>query len=174
MGIPFEAISRGLAELKSVPGRFDVVSKDGVSAVIDYAHTGDALSKLLDSANEVRTGKIITVFGCGGDRDKSKRPIMGKIASEKSDIVFVTSDNPRTEAPDSIIADIVAGISGSNYTVIPDRASAIREAAAVAREGDILVIAGKGHEDYQILGKEKIHFDDREEALKALSARSKN
>ncbi|MCL2025923.1 MAG: UDP-N-acetylmuramoyl-L-alanyl-D-glutamate--2,6-diaminopimelate ligase, partial [Leptospirales bacterium] len=174
MNIPLEAICRGLAELKGVPGRFDVVSRDGVSAVIDYAHTGDALLKLLDSVNEVRTGKIITVFGCGGDRDKTKRPLMGKIASEKSDIVVVTSDNPRTEPPDSIIAGIVAGINGKNYTIIPDRASAITEAVAMAGVGDIVVIAGKGHEDYQILGKEKIHFDDREEALKALSARSKN
>ena len=172
MNIPFETICRGLAELKGVPGRFDVVSRNGISAIIDYAHTGDALSKLLDSVNGVRTGKVITVFGCGGDRDKTKRPVMGKIASEKSGMVIVTSDNPRTEPPDSIIADIVAGISVKNYTVIPDRASAIREAVVMAGEGDIIVIAGKGHEDYQILGKEKIHFDDREEALKALSARS--
>ena len=174
INIPFEAICRGLAGLRGVPGRFDVVSEGGVSAIIDYAHTGDALSKLLDSVNGVRTGKIITVFGCGGDRDKTKRPLMGKIASEKSDVAVVTSDNPRTEAPDSIIADIVAGISSKNYIVIPDRASAIREAAVMAGEGDILVIAGKGHEDYQILGKEKIHFDDREEAQKALYARSRN
>ena len=172
MKIPLETICRGLAALKGVPGRFDVVSEGGVSAVIDYAHTGDALSKLLDSVNGVRTGRVITVFGCGGDRDKTKRPVMGKIASEKSDVAVVTSDNPRTESPDSIIDDIVAGISGKNYIVIPDRASAIREAAAMAGEGDILVIAGKGHEDYQILGKEKIHFDDREEARKALYARS--
>lgn len=175
MGIPFAQIQKGLASISGVPGRFEVIgSESGITAVIDYAHTGDALEKLLSSVEQMRAGRIITVFGCGGDRDNKKRPVMGAIASSKSDMVFVTSDNPRTENPDSIISDILAGINKSNYTVITDRRSAIEEAVFAAEPGDIVVIAGKGHEDYQILGKEKIHFDDREEARKALQKRGVN
>ena len=173
--IPYEMIQAGLKKLKTVPGRFDVIrSGRGISVVVDYAHTGDAVQKLLDSVNELRTGRVITVFGCGGDRDRTKRPVMGKIASDNSDLAIVTSDNPRTEDPEAIIKDIVAGIERDNFHVVTDRREAIREAVMMARPGDIVVVAGKGHEDYQILGKEKIHFDDHEEARRALDERDRN
>ena len=175
MNISIADIQNGLASLTGVPGRFDVVRSDvEIPVIVDYAHTSDALDKLLNSVSEMRTGRIITVFGCGGDRDKTKRPVMGKIASLNSDQVVVTSDNPRTEDPNAIIADITAGIDKNNYIVIADRKKAIEEAVSMATHGDIVVIAGKGHEDYQILGKEKIHFDDHEEARKALAMRNKN
>ncbi|HOW84193.1 MAG TPA: UDP-N-acetylmuramoyl-L-alanyl-D-glutamate--2,6-diaminopimelate ligase, partial [Spirochaetota bacterium] len=170
LGLAYNVISRGLADLKSVPGRFDViVSKKGFSAVVDYAHTADALLKLLESVRELSPARIITVFGCGGDRDRTKRPVMGKTASEHSDVLFITSDNPRKEDPEAIIRDIIAGIGKGGYTVEPDRRAAIRLAVESAREGDVIVIAGKGHEDYQIIGAEKTHFDDREVAREFIS-----
>ncbi|MCU0846761.1 MAG: UDP-N-acetylmuramoyl-L-alanyl-D-glutamate--2,6-diaminopimelate ligase [Spirochaetes bacterium] len=172
LGIPMEKIVSGLSGLKAVPGRFDVLSSgNGFSVIVDYAHTGDALLKLLQSVREVCRGKIITVFGCGGDRDRTKRPVMGAIASENSDFVIVTSDNPRTEKPLAIIDEIRAGISGNNYEVIQDRTEAIGRAVFMGRSGDVIVIAGKGHEDYQIIGTEKIHFDDRETAVRFMSER---
>ncbi len=172
LDIPYGMILKGLKSLSGVPGRFDVIaSKLGISVVIDYAHTGDALQKLLESVNELRTARVITVFGCGGDRDRTKRPVMGRVAAENSDFVIVTSDNPRTENPGAIIADITAGISSDNYRVIEDRRQAIREALFIAQPGDIVVIAGKGHETYQIVGTEKSHFDDHEEARDALKDR---
>ncbi|TAL35714.1 MAG: UDP-N-acetylmuramoyl-L-alanyl-D-glutamate--2,6-diaminopimelate ligase [Spirochaetes bacterium] len=163
LGLPWDAIVRGLEKVESIPGRFDCVrSGMGFSAIVDYAHTGDALEKLLESARELAAGRLITVFGCGGDRDRTKRPLMGDIASRLSDRVIVTSDNPRTEVPDAIIRDILAGITGKNFEIEPDREKAIREAIFMARPGDLVVIAGKGHEDYQITGTVKRHFDDRE------------
>jgi len=163
MGVPFVEIAAGLKDLMTVPGRFDVLRADaGFVVVVDYAHTADALSKLLGSVNEIDHRRIITVFGCGGDRDRTKRPLMGKAAEEHSDLVIVTSDNPRTEDPGEIIREIVDGLTRDNHEIIPDRESAIAKAVAIAREGDIVVIAGKGHEDYQIIGAERIHFDDRE------------
>ncbi len=168
-GIPFHVIKAGLEKLEGVPGRFQsFLSSSGISAVVDYAHTGDAVDKLLSSVCAMKTGRIITVFGCGGDRDKTKRPVMGKIASEKSDTAVITSDNPRTEEPEAIIADILKGIDKKNFIVVPERRQAIRKAAALAVPGDIIVLAGKGHEDYQIIGKTKVHFDDMEEIKKAL------
>ncbi len=167
LGVSYEAIAAGLAEIESVPGRFDVLLGDGGYAiVVDYAHTVDALQKLLTSAGELEHRRLITVFGCGGDRDRTKRPLMGKVAEEHSDIVIVTSDNPRSEDPGSIIADIVTGMTPGRHEIIPDREEAIRRAVETAGEGDIVVIAGKGHEDYQIIGKEKIHFDDKETAAR--------
>ncbi len=160
-GVPFEVIQEGLRNLPAVPGRFHVIpSKLGFCAVVDYAHTGDALQKLLLSARDLEPARIITVFGCGGDRDKGKRPIMGKIAEEASDIVVITSDNPRTEEPKAIINDIIAGLAKKNHTVIVEREDAIHHAIRIAKEGDLIVIAGKGHEDYQIIGTTKTHFDD--------------
>ncbi len=159
----------GLQKIETVPGRFSTMaSPKGFYVVVDYAHTDDALVKLLSSARELNPSKLITVFGCGGDRDKSKRPLMGKSALSFSDFAVVTSDNPRTENPLSIIDDILSGIDApaEKYTVIPDREEAIAHAVALAQKGDLVVIAGKGHEDYQILGKTKIHFDDREVAAK--------
>ncbi len=173
-GINREAVIRGLSLLSSVPGRLQVVeSKLGFYAVVDYAHTGDALLKLLQSVNEMPHGKVITVFGCGGDRDKTKRPVMGKIAFDNSDIAIVTSDNPRTEDPELIIKDVTAGMGTGDFIVEPDREKAIELAVERASAGDIVVLAGKGHEDYQIIGKTKRHFDDREMVLKYMSEREK-
>lgn len=172
VGVSYENIVAGLGEVTKVPGRFDVVSSDaGASVVVDYAHTGDALLKLLQSVRELAPQRVITVFGCGGDRDKAKRPVMGSVAAEYSDMVIVTSDNPRTEDPMEIINNILTGIKRTDYTVEPDREKAIALAIASAQKGDIVVIAGKGHEDYQILGTKKIHFDDRETASKYINRR---
>ena len=172
LGVPSETIRLGLEAVVQVPGRFDVVhSEEGFSVVVDYAHTGDAMLKLLQSVRELDSHRVITVFGCGGDRDKTKRPIMGGVAEENSDICIVTSDNPRTEEPGAIIRDILAGMKRGNHRVVPDRETAIREAIMAAERNDIIVIAGKGHEDYQILGRTKIHFDDREMAAKYIKAR---
>jgi UDP-N-acetylmuramoyl-L-alanyl-D-glutamate--2,6-diaminopimelate ligase len=173
-GMKPEQVIRGLADLQSVPGRLQVVeSRLGFHGVVDYAHTGDALLKLLQSVNEMPHSRIITVFGCGGDRDRTKRPVMGGIALENSDIAIVTSDNPRTEQPDAIIKDILAGMGSGDYLVEPDREKAIALAVEKASRGDILVLAGKGHEDYQIIGKTKRHFDDREMILKYMNGREK-
>jgi len=156
-------IISGLQKLSTVPGRFDVIhSPLGFSVVVDYAHTGDALLKLLQSVNDLDHKRIITVFGCGGDRDKTKRPVMGKIAKDLSDVAIVTSDNPRTENPMSIIQDIVEPNDRSNYIIMENRKDAIASAIKLAKKDDIVVVAGKGHEDYQIIGKIKMHFDDRE------------
>jgi UDP-N-acetylmuramoyl-L-alanyl-D-glutamate--2,6-diaminopimelate ligase len=143
-----------------------------IAAIVDYAHTPDSLENVLKATRPFVEGQLICVFGCGGDRDRTKRPMMGKIAAELADRVVVTSDNPRTEDPERILEDIVAGIPDSvEALVIGDRAQAIRTAIAQAQPGDGVVIAGKGHEDYQILGTEKIHFDDREQARLALAER---
>ncbi len=174
LGIDAGVIEGGLAKLDTVPGRFDVITApEGFGVVVDYAHTSDALEKLLLSVQDLEHNRIITVFGCGGDRDRTKRPIMGKTAADLSDLAIVTSDNPRTEDPEKIIKDILEGITSDNYEVIADRESAIRRAVDEGLPGDVIVIAGKGHEDYQILGTEKIHFDDRETARKFIAMRGK-
>ena len=136
--------------------------KDGY-AVVDYAHTPDAVEKVIDAYKELAKGKIITLVGCGGDRDPLKRPIMGRIATEKSDWVIFTNDNPRTEDPEKIMQDIIKGVEQTNYEVILDRHEAIKKALDKINKDDIVLILGKGHEDYQILGHEKVHFDDSEE-----------
>jgi UDP-N-acetylmuramoyl-L-alanyl-D-glutamate--2,6-diaminopimelate ligase len=165
LGLPYHVISRGLLELFSIPGRFDVIpSKLGFSAIVDYAHTPDALLKLLQSVARLSPKRIITVFGCGGDRDRGKRPLMGSIAAQHSDYLIITSDNPRSEDPGAIIDDIVSGIGDAACVVVSDRKEAIARAIEEAREGDLVVVAGKGHEDYQIIGAIKTHFDDREVA----------
>ncbi|HQO03830.1 MAG TPA: UDP-N-acetylmuramoyl-L-alanyl-D-glutamate--2,6-diaminopimelate ligase [Spirochaetota bacterium] len=172
LGIADDVIAAGLGEVNTVPGRFDCIdSGEGFSVVVDYAHTDDALEKLLLSARELNPHRLITVFGCGGNRDRTKRPLMGKVATLLSDHVVITSDNPRKEDPKVIIDDILAGITASNYEVEPDRETAIRNAIEKAEKGDLIIIAGKGHEDYQILGTEKIHFDDREIAGKYIQQR---
>lgn len=174
LGVPAETIVGGLSRLSTVPGRFDRIrSDDGFGVIVDYAHTDDALAKLLESARELSPRRLITVFGCGGNRDKTKRPLMGRAAASLSDVVIVTSDNPRKEEPGAIINDILSGMKGARYDVEPDRERAIAMAIERAEEGDIVVIAGKGHEDYQIVGTEKRHFDDREVAMKYIAARSK-
>jgi UDP-N-acetylmuramoyl-L-alanyl-D-glutamate--2,6-diaminopimelate ligase len=140
--------------------------------IVDYAHTPDSLENLLKAARPFIPGLMICVFGCGGDRDRTKRPLMGKIAAELADVAVVTSDNPRTEDATRILDDILAGIPPTiQPIVISDRATAIRTAILSAKPGDGVLLAGKGHEDYQILGTEKIHFDDREQARHALEAR---
>ncbi len=172
LGVPMVDIGRGLSALGGVPGRFDLVPCQlGFDVVVDYAHTSDGLEKLLRSAREITRARLITVFGCGGDRDKTKRPVMGRTASSLSDVVIVTSDNPRTEDPGEIIKDILRGIYPAACEVVPDRAEAIGRAVGMAREGDVVIIAGKGHEDYQIVGTVKRHFDDREVATEHIGRR---
>lgn len=172
LGVSFDQIREALAGISIIPGRFNTISsRIGFHVVVDYAHTDDALRKLLASVRELRPRRLITVFGCGGDRDRAKRPLMGRAAAELSDYVIVTSDNPRTEDPEKIIEEIRAGIDARAYDVEPDRARAIAAGIAMAVEGDIVVIAGKGHEDYQIIGKTKHHFDDVEMARKFIAER---
>jgi UDP-N-acetylmuramoyl-L-alanyl-D-glutamate--2,6-diaminopimelate ligase len=167
VGIRPEDACRALENFEGVPGRMEFVPNDrGIAVFVDYAHKPEALEKVLLA---IQGRRIITVFGCGGDRDKSKRPVMGEIATRLSDLTIVTSDNPRTENPSTILAEIEAGIPRENYLVIPDRAQAIREAIRRANAGDLVLIAGKGHETYQLVGAQKLHFDDREEARKALA-----
>ena len=164
-GIAPETVAAGLDAISGVPGRFELVKNDkGVVAIVDYAHTPDALVKVLDTANEFKKGRLICVFGCGGDRDSKKRPLMGQAAGERSEICIVTSDNPRTEDPKAILQDIIPGIepTGCIYEVIEDRREAIRRAVEIYQEGDVILVAGKGHEDYQIIGTTKHHFDDKE------------
>jgi UDP-N-acetylmuramoyl-L-alanyl-D-glutamate--2,6-diaminopimelate ligase len=141
------------------------------AVVVDYAHTDDALRNVLRTARDVTRGRVITVFGCGGDRDRTKRAPMGEAAASLSDVVIATSDNPRREDPEAILLDVEAGLraAGKPYLKIVERREAIHRAIEEARAGDIVVIAGKGHEDYQIVGAEKRHFDDREVALEALN-----
>jgi UDP-N-acetylmuramoyl-L-alanyl-D-glutamate--2,6-diaminopimelate ligase len=154
-----------------VPGRFEgIKNPHGIGVIVDYAHTPDAICKLLEACREVTSGRLITVFGCGGDRDNTKRPLMAEAASQNSDVVIVTSDNPRTEDPESILDQVCSGLPyGFTYHRIADRPSAIKFAIQSAKRGDTVAIAGKGHEDYQIIGHEKIHMDDRELAREALS-----
>lgn len=175
LGYSFEQSAQALAKVNAVPGRFEPVTNSlGIGVLVDYAHTPDALEKLLISVRELSPNRIITVFGCGGDRDKTKRPLMAAVASELSDLVIVTSDNPRTEDPAAILADVVAGIKpGSRSSQVIDRIEAIQAAIQEAEPGDVVVIAGKGHEDYQIIGREKIHMDDRELARGFLGDRER-
>ena len=176
-GVPLEAIGAGLTRVRNVEGRLETVDAgQDFTIVVDYAHTPDALEKTIAAVAKLASGRLITVFGCGGDRDRGKRAIMGEIAMRGSDVVVVTSDNPRTEDPDAIIAEIVAGIGsgrgGMELAVIENRREAIRHAIGVARTGDLVLIAGKGHEGYQIVGTTRSHFDDREEARAAVVGES--
>ena len=164
-----EIIKRALENFKSVPGRFERIFSDApFEVIVDYAHTPDGVKNVLETAAQIVKGKIISVFGCGGDRDHGKRPIMGKIAAELSDIVIVTSDNPRTENPEKILDEIEVGLGKKNHERIADRRKAIFRAIELAEAGDIVLILGKGHETYQILNTGKIHFDDREVAREAI------
>ena len=174
LGMDLQLIAQVLPQFSGVPGRMERVQIDtqDISVIVDYAHTPDSLENLLRAARPFISGKMICVFGCGGDRDRTKRPKMGQIAAQLSDVAVVTSDNPRTEDPERILQDILAGIGGTiEPIVICDRATAIRTAILQAQPGDGVLIAGKGHEDYQIFGTEKIHFDDREQARAALMER---
>ncbi|MDH6087059.1 UDP-N-acetylmuramoyl-L-alanyl-D-glutamate--2,6-diaminopimelate ligase [Umezakia ovalisporum] len=177
LGLDLQLVAGVIPEFPGVPGRMERVQisyEQDISVIVDYAHTPDSLENLLKAARPFIPGKMICVFGCGGDRDRTKRPKMGKIAAELADVAVVTSDNPRTEDPERILQDILAGIPDSvEPVVICDRASAIRSAILQAQPGDGVLLAGKGHEDYQILGTEKIHFDDREQAREALEEKFK-
>ena len=187
LDVPFNAIETGIAQLSDVPGRFQVVSDpaDDVRVVVDYAHTDDALKNLLETARPLATGRLITVFGCGGDRDRTKRPLMGAVAARLSDLVIITSDNPRSEDPERIIDEIKRGIvvpadrtapggprapRTTPYLAISDRKSAIERAVREAAAGDLVLIAGKGHEKYQVIGERTLPFDDVEVARAAAVA----
>ena len=185
LDVPFSAIEVGVSHLEHVPGRFQVVSDagDDVRVIVDYAHTDDALKNLLETARPLATGRLVTVFGCGGDRDRTKRPLMGAVAARLSDLVIVTSDNPRSEDPERIIDEIRRGIvmpadrmvskgqKGTPSLAITDRREAIEKAIRDARPGDLLLIAGKGHEKYQVIGDRTLPFDDVEVARAALARR---
>ena len=190
LGLSDAAIREGIEGHKKVPGRLERVENDqGITVLVDYAHTGDALENVLSTVGELKTARIITIFGCGGDRDQGKRPVMGEIAARYSDLAVITSDNPRTEDPRPILAQVRAGIVDPSlreysaqelaqgfrekgFVTIESRREAIRVALLAAGPGDIVLLAGKGHEDYQIVGTEKFHFDDREEAAAALKLRA--
>ncbi len=162
LGISNSAIRQGIRDLPNVPGRFELVNAgQNFRVIVDYAHTDDALEKVLISAREITSGRLIVVFGCGGDRDRTKRPAMGEAAARGSDYAVVTSDNPRSEDPMAIIAEIEQGMQGASYAVIPDRREAIRTALSEATANDTVVIAGKGHETYQTIGTTSFPFDDR-------------
>lgn len=181
LGVDLATIASSIGQFPGVPGRMERVRlakptdsdpTQDVSVIVDYAHTPDSLANALRAARPFVERELICVFGCGGDRDRTKRPIMGQIGADLADWAIVTSDNPRTEDPDRILADVVAGIPAeARFDVIGDRAAAIRTAILQAQAGDCILIAGKGHEDYQILGTEKVHFDDREQAQAALVER---
>jgi UDP-N-acetylmuramoyl-L-alanyl-D-glutamate--2,6-diaminopimelate ligase len=190
LGLKPEAISGGIARLATVPGRLEKVENQrGISILVDYAHTPDALERALALLKPLTKGRLIAVFGCGGDRDRGKRPLMGEAAARLSDVAVLTSDNPRSEDPLKILEEVETGVRQTGmkklrdskpgtrnpepetgfYFVEPDRRAAIRLALSRARAGDLVLIAGKGHEDYQILGAKKIHFDDREVAREELA-----
>lgn len=180
LDVPGSAIEIGVAALDRVPGRFQLVSDpdDDVNVVVDYAHTDDALKNLLETARPLTTGRIITVFGCGGDRDRTKRPLMGAVAGRLSDVILITSDNPRTEDPVRIIEEIQRGITpdtrrntAQRSMPIVDRREAIERAIDMASSGDLVLVAGKGHEKYQTIGSQSLPFDDVEVARTALSRR---
>jgi len=175
LGYSLNVVTQALEKCTGAPGRFERVTHPGdFSVVVDYAHSDDALLNVLKTARDVVRGKIITVFGCGGDRDRSKRAPMGEAAGALSDVVILTSDNPRTEDPEQILCDAEEGLkkTGKPYRKIADRTEAINQAIAEARSGDLVLIAGKGHEDYQIIGHETFHFDDKEVARAALAQRA--
>ena len=178
-GLTLEQVRAAVGAVSNVPGRFErVEAGQDFTVVVDYAHTEDALVRLLTAAQALRTGRIITLFGCGGDRDRTKRPKMGRAAVQYSDVVILTSDNPRTEDPAFILSEVEVGVKDAlatrdhvRYRMIADRREAIEAAIGEAKAGDMVLIAGKGHEDYQIVGTTKHHFDDREVAREMIQAR---
>jgi UDP-N-acetylmuramoyl-L-alanyl-D-glutamate--2,6-diaminopimelate ligase len=183
LDLPSDAIERGVRALQGVPGRFQIVSTalDRITVVVDYAHTDDALRNLLETARPLAGGRLITVFGCGGDRDRTKRPLMGAVAGRLSDLILITSDNPRTEDPIRIMEEIQRGItpstrrdSAQQLLAIPDRREAIAKAIELARPGDLVLVAGKGHEKYQVIGDRVLPFDDVAVVQTALARRRSN
>jgi UDP-N-acetylmuramoyl-L-alanyl-D-glutamate--2,6-diaminopimelate ligase len=172
-GLSPETIAKGIAECRAVPGRFERVDEgQPFAVVVDYAHSDDALRNTIAIARELTPNRVITLFGCGGDRDRSKRPLMGQAAAEKSDLVILTSDNPRSEDPLDIMNDALVGLRryDTPHLVEPDRTTAIQRAIEQALPGDVVILAGKGHENYQVLKDRTIPFDDREVARKLLNS----
>jgi UDP-N-acetylmuramyl-tripeptide synthetase len=173
LGLSPDAVQRGIAALAGVPGRMEKIALgQDFTVLVDYAHTDDALKNLLETVRDLKPRRVITVFGCGGDRDRSKRPLMGAVAARLSDIVILTSDNPRSEPPEAILAEIRRGIPAArneDTLVIADRRDAIARAIEMGREGVCVVIAGKGHEGYQVLRDRSVPFDDRQVARDALA-----
>jgi UDP-N-acetylmuramoyl-L-alanyl-D-glutamate--2,6-diaminopimelate ligase len=171
VGLPLEAIEAGLSSVRNIPGRLQrVPCVSGADVFVDYAHTDDALRNVLSVLKPLVQGQLILVFGCGGDRDRTKRPRMAQAAGELADRIIVTSDNPRSEDPQAIIAEIMLGFGQQVSEAVvtePDREAAIRLALKTAGPGDVVLIAGKGHEDYQIIGNRRIHFDDVEVTIRA-------
>jgi UDP-N-acetylmuramyl-tripeptide synthetase len=176
MGHPLTVVGGHLDKLKPVPGRFEpVINNTGVGVLIDYAHTPDALEKLLGTARKLTTKRLISLFGCGGDRQTTKRAPMGRISSQLADVTFITSDNPRTEDPRLIAEEVQSGaLPGRDVRLVIDRKEAILQAIGCAEPGDVVVLAGKGHEEYQIIGREKFHMSDREMAIEALRQRGED
>jgi UDP-N-acetylmuramoyl-L-alanyl-D-glutamate--2,6-diaminopimelate ligase len=180
LGVGLDAIVAGLASAEAVPGRFERVElasgdAGGIVAIVDYAHTPDGLEQVIVAARRIAAGRVIVVFGAGGDRDHAKRPRMGAIAAELADRVVVTSDNPRSETPDAIISDVIGGVGSTHrakVAVEPDRAAAIDLAVVAAEAGDVVVVAGKGHETTQTIGDRVLPFDDREVVRAALTRRA--
>ncbi len=175
LGLPLETARRGIAALSGVPGRAErVLAGQDFTVLVDYAHTDDGLKNLLETVRDLQPARLITVFGCGGDRDRTKRPLMGAVASRLSDVLVLTSDNPRSEPPEAILAEIQRGITsrGRDLLVIPDRREAIARALEMGRPGDVVVIAGKGHETVQILRDRSVPFDDRQVAREILGRRA--
>lgn len=176
-GIDPGLIQSALARVEGVPGRFEKVDcGQDFAVIVDYAHTPDGLENILQTARELGKKRLICVFGCGGDRDRGKRPLMGEIAARYSDFCVVTSDNPRSEEPYAIIAEIIPGmdkVEKSRYAIIADRREAIRHAIHLARTGDLVVIAGKGHENYQLVKDQVLEFDDRKVAAEFLRGKVK-
>lgn len=173
-GLPLPSIIASMEKIKGVRGRFEVVQgEQDFAIIVDYAHTPDGLLNVLNAVNEIKTGKVYCIVGCGGDRDRTKRPIMANVAVTHADHVIFTSDNPRTEDPQLILNEMVANLDANTYQMIPDRRAAIQAAVDQATTDDIILIAGKGHEDYQIIGHDKHHFDDVEEAKKAVKLKNK-
>lgn len=173
LGYDFNKIVRKIPDIKSIPGRFEIIENNrNVMVIVDYAHTPDGLENILKTLKEIKMKRLVTLFGAGGDRDKTKRPKMANVVSKYSDFVYITSDNPRTEDPELIVKDVEEGIvDGIKYVSIVNREEAIKNAIESLEEKDILLIAGKGHEDYQIIGRTKYHFDDREIARKYLGGK---
>ena len=169
MGYDINKILELTNNLEAPSGRFETLKYKNSSIIIDYAHTPDAVENILDNVEEYKEGKIITIIGCGGERDRLKRPIMGNIATKKSDYVIFTNDNPRNEDEKQIMDDIIEGISKDNYEVEFDREKAVKKGIKMLKNKDILLILGKGHEDYQVIGNEKVHFSDLETAKKYIN-----
>ncbi|MEN6462040.1 MAG: UDP-N-acetylmuramyl-tripeptide synthetase, partial [Syntrophomonas sp.] len=174
-GIDPRVIKQALEKVQGVPGRFEQVDcGQDFTVIVDYAHTPDGLKNILETARQIVENRLITVFGCGGDRDRTKRPVMGEIAARYSNFCIITSDNPRSEDPQAIINDIVPGVNkveSSRYSIIADRKEAIRHAIYLARPGDLIIIAGKGHETYQLVKDQVLDFDDRKVAAEFLKGK---